>query len=293
MRDPNNWSPIHQGQQRHVWLVSALCSVFLAQCGPKQPPLPIESLPIGSCIAAEGQSDWIRLPFPNSIFRPGSIVHAGECNAQWLGHISDCEVPADVLETKFGYIGDWRQQTSRSYGANALLDVPGIGKGAEFGTINRVEVTEEDIRTESLNVIKLERWIAEGPNTLDLTCLRRLQRPDTFLIGESVRIGNAKYTLYDETGIQIGRPKAAEAISVVEANAHVTMQGNGELVLSAPVYTHIKNLQPTWDAETDTRFFRNAMPPWSGMGREPAAINLTGDELFLAITSGQQRKKIG
>ena len=292
MNGPNRWHPVHSGRRWNVRLVSVICLVVITQCGPQQPPTPVEILSIGSCPTKEGESDWIRLPVPNSVFRPGSIVSAAECSARWLGHIEDCDVPPDVLKVQFGYIGDWTQQTSKSYSAHALLDVPGISMGPEFKLVDRVEITEEGMGTESLNVIMLEGWLADERHELNTTCRRRLRHPDTFVIGESVRLSSAKYKLYNEAGVQMDGPKAARVISIAEANVTTRIQRNGELVLSVPVYTHIRNLQPSWDIDTVSPVRGPAGLFPSSDEREPAASMQTGDEIFLAITSGQPRKNI-
>lgn len=276
-------------KQRHGSFVLTICIVLFVQCGHQTPPGPIENLPIGDCPSREGESGWIRLPVPNSVFRPGSIVVATQCNAQWVGHITDCKVPNSVVQTVPGSIGDWRQMTSRSYGANVLLKLPGVNAGPNLNIVNRVDVTEEDIGTESLNVIKLEEWLNKEPNSITKSCQERLKRPDTFIVGESVRLGSARYTLYDEFGARLLRSKAETTITGLEANAALSMHNNGELLLSEPVYTHIKNLRPSWDTDADPRFLVLRWQRYSANPEEPAARILSGDELFLAITSGSLR----
>ena len=209
-------------------------------------PPPAEPAPLFSrCIAAEGESTWFRLPYPDSSYEPGAILVAEACAPRLVGHLRDCHVPESVIATSTGEVGDWNRVISRRYGVEAVLGIGGVTAGPEIDGVSRVEIQQEDVQTERISVIKFELWLDEARDDgLERICGGRLQEEQTFIIGESVRVGTGRYTFHNEAGARID---GSVGVLGLEADAEADLDDAGGLVMRSPVYTHIRNLRLVGD----------------------------------------------
>src|SRR5690349_13925461 len=126
--------------------------LFLTGCGIKSKDVVKPPAIFGGGLTQEGASTWIRMPYPDSKFEPGSVVVIRDRDARWIGHIRDCGVPPDLLIPVTGDIGDFTSKVNRSYTAQALLKIGGVEAGPEFSRIRTVELVQNEMSADSLSL---------------------------------------------------------------------------------------------------------------------------------------------
>jgi hypothetical protein len=167
---------------RHTLLaISFLC---LVGCGIKDKDVVKPPSTFSGGLTFEDGTDWIRMPYPDSKFSPGSVVVIEKRNVRWIGHVADCGVPADILEPVRGNIGDFDSKRNHNYSAQAVLNIKGIEAGPEFNRVSTAELVQKEMSADSLNLIRLQLWLAEPANQAKIAgCNSILGEPDTFILG--------------------------------------------------------------------------------------------------------------
>lgn len=227
-------------------ILSPLLTVFLlattAACGPKPPIAPPSGF--GGGLQKEGSSSWLRLPFPDSKFEPGAVIIIEGKDPRWIGHIRDCGVAEDVLAPAAGSIGDLTFNSSRTWSADAVLKIQGIKAGPEFSRVRSVGFVQNGMTADALNLIRLQLWLNEPANQAKVAaCDSILSRPEAYILGETIRVNDGKYTLTAADGSKIGIEGIKIGVVEFEPNAEVKADATGDLVITKPVYTHIRRVK--------------------------------------------------
>jgi hypothetical protein len=213
-------------------------------CRPKPPDVVSPPPILGGGLAKEGDSSWIRMPYPDSKFEPGSVVIIRDRDARWMGHVRDCGIPEEILIPVQGNIGDFQYKSTETYAAEAVLGVAGVEAGPEFERIHSVELHQDGMSADSLNLIRLQLWLRDPANQAKVAgCDSILGLPDAFILGECARATGGKYSLKGKDGGKIALKGLEIGPLRINPSAEARSDSAGNLVLTRPVYTHFRRVK--------------------------------------------------
>ena len=177
---------------------------------------------------------WIVLPFPDSKYKPGSIISVTADGVRWIDHLNSCGYPPEALGIEKSYIPSIQFTKSIGFAANALINFKGIQAGPEFGRISKVNLRISDHGADAFRIIQFVVWMEQPSNAQKVSgvCLNELKRPNRFLVTEAFRVSKGQYTLYDKSGsrLKLELP-ALKALLQFDPDVKYELSSDGSLAI--------------------------------------------------------------
>jgi len=184
---------------------------------------------------------WIPLEEPDSRFVPGSIFKATPGHQpEWRSSLESCGVPKEVLTSVTNNTGSFQYTGDATYGAQAILNVPGITAGPQFNIVREVTFRQSDTGASTFDTIKALDWMTNNKSSFKPVCKQYLSEPYTFVAQDSYRVGGGTYTLLNSTNGKIDLQKPKTQVLRVSADAAATVSQDSSLTLTVPVYTAVR-----------------------------------------------------
>ena len=182
------------------------------------------------------------LPFPDSKYRPGSIIKVMEDEIRWIDDLEACRYPLAEFEKK-SYIPSITFKKQWEFTGSAIINFKGIKAGPKFDQVSKVRMEVIDHGADAFGLVRLKVWM-ENPknrNKVSQACMDYLLKPDYYLITEAFRVSKAKYTLYDKSGaaIKIETPVLRELLQL-QPDVKYEVASDGSLVVEQPAYFAIR-----------------------------------------------------
>lgn len=190
----------------------------------------------------ENAGGWKPLPFPDSKYRPGSIIQVNAEGIRWIDHLDSCGCPSDVLDPEKSYIPGIQFSKSNQFGADAMVRFKGISAGPSFDKLSKVRMELNDHGADALRFIKLLGWLElpENQKTAE-ACLNELSKPDRFLVTEAFRISKGKYSLYDKNGAEIKlKMPVLDQFLRFQPDVKYELTADGALTIDQPAYIAVR-----------------------------------------------------
>jgi hypothetical protein len=217
--------------------------------------------------------DWVPLPYPESVFSPGSIIMVTETSIRWIDHLSSCRYPTEILQPEKSRMPNVSFAKSMDFGADAVIGYKGIEAGPGFSRVGKTNLEVLDHGVEYLRIIKLQDWMNDPANKkrVSPTCMQELAKPNRYLVTEAFTASKAAYTLYDKTGavLKLDVPLLKTLLNV-SGNVKYDIDATGKLVIDQPVYFAVRRVirmadggfeprdpEPAADAKIEKVFFRS------------------------------------
>ncbi len=221
---------------------------------------------------------WAPLPFPDSKYRPGSIIQVDANGIRWIDHLESCRFPDEVLRPEASHIPGISFTSARELGADALINIKGISAGPAFSQVQKVRLEVQEHGADAFRLLNMKVWLEEPENRAKVSavCLEELAKPDRYLVTEAFRVSKGAYTLYDASGVAIKlKAPALGPLLKFEPDVKYEVSGDGRLVIAEPVYFAVRRAVAVGDD------FEILGPSVS----EPETADTQIDKLFLE-TSG-------
>jgi hypothetical protein len=187
--------------------------------------------------------DWVPLPYPESAFRPGSIIQVKENTIRWIDHLDICRYPSEILEPERSRIPNISFDKAVNYGVNAVIGYKGITAGPGFSKVSKVTLEVQDHEVEYLRLIRFKEWVADPANKSKVSqgCMQELGKPDRYLVTDAFRVSRGTYTLYDQAGaaLNLSAPILKEILQF-SGDVKYEITANGRLVIDQPVYFAVR-----------------------------------------------------
>jgi hypothetical protein len=185
---------------------------------------------------------WTPLPFPDSKYRPGSIIKVMEDGIRWIDDLDACRYPLEEFEKK-SYIPSITFTKKWEFNGSAVVNFNGIKAGPKFDQVSKVRMEVKDHGADAFGLMKLKVWMesAENRSKISQACMDQLLKPDYYLITEAFRVSKAEYTLYDKGGtkLEIKTPDLKDLLQI-QPDIKYEVTSDGSLVIEQPVYFAIK-----------------------------------------------------
>jgi hypothetical protein len=185
---------------------------------------------------------WTPLPFPDSKFRPGSIIKVMEDGIRWIDDLEACRFPLEEFG-KESYIPSITFTKKWEFEGGAILNFQGVQAGPKFGQVAKVRMEVKDHGADVFRVLKLRVWMENPDNREKVSrlCMDQLLKPDYYLITEAFRVSKAKYTLHDRAGtaIKIEAPALKEILQI-QPDLKYELTGDGALIIEKPAYFAVR-----------------------------------------------------
>jgi len=212
-------------------------------------------------------------------------VKADQCDANRIGHLSQCGVPQEILAIQTDRIGEYTRTINTSYDVHFLSNFLGnlgisLDANTDQTTFARLETT--DVVVQSINLLQLDMWLNEAsPEDLHPSCRSWLDEQDVFIVGEGLQLRNGRLTFHRRSGTQV---EASAVATMLDFNANATAQltDSGVLTIADNAYTHIRRMRLVG---------RNLeFVPAQAAGRTAFYMSplLSHDDLFMALIQGQR-----
>lgn len=190
---------------------------------------------------------WAPLPFPDSKYRPGSIIkvtdNEGIKEIRWIGHLEACKYPEEVLKVEKSYIPGITFKKGKDFGANAMINFRGISAGPAFDSVSKISLEVQDHGADAFRLINLKVWWEDPTNRKKVSsvCMDELKKPDYYLVTEAFRVSKGTYTLYDKTGakIKLTAPKLGDLLQF-QPDVKYEVTSEGKLVIDQPAYFAVR-----------------------------------------------------
>jgi len=185
---------------------------------------------------------WTPLPFPDSKYRPGSIIKVMEDDIRWWDDLESCGYPLKefVIEStipSITFTKGWK------FDGSAVASFKGFKAGPKFSEVSNVRMEVKEHGADAFRIAKLKDWMADPNNKAKFsrTCMDQLLKPDYYLVTEAFRVSKAKYTLYTKggTAIKIESPNLKDFIQV-QPDVKYEVTSDGSLVIEQPVYFAVR-----------------------------------------------------
>ncbi|WP_305045005.1 hypothetical protein [Geoalkalibacter sp.] len=206
-----------------------------AGCAPKAPEVysPQEWLEMFK--AAGG---WVPLPFPDSKYRPGSIIQVDANGIRWIDHLESCRFPEEVLRPEPSIFPQISFTKARELRADALINIKGISAGPAFSKVKKVSLEVQEHGADAFRLLNMKVWLEDPDNRAKVSavCQDELAKPNRFLVTEAFRVSKGVYTLHDATGAAIKlKTPALGSLLKFEPDVKYEVSGDGRLVIEQPV----------------------------------------------------------
>jgi len=232
----------HRGMR--AWFVFFLALIFLLNLGGcKHESISKVYTPTEWRDMLKQAGDWVPLPFPESAFRPGSIIMVTENSIRWIDDLNSCNYPADILDPEKSRIPSISFTKDVEFGANAVVGYKGIAAGPGFSKVSKVKFEVLDHGIEYLRMIRFKDWINDPENKKKVSpsCMQELAKPNRYLVTEAFRASKAAYTLFDQSGtaMKLTLPLLKDLLKV-SADVKYNVDTNGKLLIEEPVYFAVR-----------------------------------------------------
>jgi hypothetical protein len=225
------------------WCVILLAVISLATTAGCNPAMSKVYAPTEWRDMLKEAGDWVPLPFPESAFRPGSIIMVTETSIRWIDDLSSCRYPADILDPEKSRIPNISFNKAMEFGANAVVGYKGIAAEPGFSKVSKVNFEVLDHGVEYLRLIRFKDWINDPENKKKVSpsCMQELAKPNRYLVTEAFQASKAAYTLFDQSGaaMKLSLPLLKDLLKV-SAGLKYSVDTNGKLVIEEPVYFAVR-----------------------------------------------------
>lgn len=185
---------------------------------------------------------WTPLPFPDSKYRPGSIIQAGEDGVRWIDDLEACRYPMAEFEEK-SYIPSITFEKAWIFGGSALINFKGISAGPGFDRISQVRLEIQDHGADAFRIIKLSVWLEDPDHRgrVSQACMDELMKPNRYLVTEAFRVSKGKYVLKDKSGaaIKLAAPVLKDLLQF-EPDVKYEVTADGGLMIEQPAYFAVR-----------------------------------------------------
>jgi len=185
---------------------------------------------------------WTPLPFPDSKYRPGSIIKVGADGVRWIDDLEACRYPMAEFEEK-SYIPSITFEKAWVFGGSALINFKGISAGPSFDKISKVRLEIQDHGADAFRIIKLKVWLEDPDHrkSVSQACMDELMKPDRYLVTEAFRVSKGKYVLKDKSGaaIKLEAPVLKELLQF-QPDVKYEVTADGGLMIEQPAYFAVR-----------------------------------------------------
>lgn len=185
---------------------------------------------------------WTPLPFPDSKYKPGSIIKVGDDGVRWIDHLDACRYPTEVLEME-SYVPSITFTKKWEFGASAIINFKGITVGPDFKRISKIRMEVIDQGADAFRILKLKVWMEIPANREKVSqiCTDELSKPDRYLVTEAFRVSKGRYVLYDKNGvaIKIETPILRDLLQF-QPDVKYEVMSDGSLVIEQTAYLAIR-----------------------------------------------------
>ena len=186
---------------------------------------------------------WVPLPYPESAFRPGSIILVTDKTIRWIDHLETCRYPSAILEPEKSRIPNISFEKAVDFGVNAVIGYKGIRAGPKFSNVSKVSLEVQDHDVEYLRLIRFKEWVNDPANKSKISpgCMDELGKPDRYLVTDAFRVSKGTFTLLDQTGaaLDLSTPVLKEVLQI-SGDVKYEITSNGKLVIDTPVYFAVR-----------------------------------------------------
>lgn len=186
---------------------------------------------------------WAPLPFPDSKYRPGSIIQVNETGIRWIDHLEACHFPDAVLRPEVSQIPSITFSRARELDANAMINIKGIAAGPAFSQVQKVHLEVQEHGADAFRLLNLKIWLEEPENRARISpvCMEELNKSGRFLVTEAFRVSKGVYTLFDKTGAAIKlKAPALGPLLKFEPDVKYEVTADGGLVIEQTVYFAVR-----------------------------------------------------
>ncbi len=197
------------------------------------------------------EQGWIILPIPDSTFDPGTVIRVvdenGNIRVDWIGNISSCNVPAEVLKTVDGNAPSFESTEDYDFSLKALLNIKGVEVGPDFNRVAKAKIKINGTEAKKIDLLHFTAWIT-NPNNNEMipkSCNEWLEMNDTYLINNAMMVSKGEITFYGQTGAKINLPSLELKKNIVDlsSDASLTWASDSKLTFTEPVYLAVKRVQ--------------------------------------------------
>ena len=185
---------------------------------------------------------WTPLPFPDSKYRPGSIIKVMDDGIRWIDDLEGCRYPLQEF-TMESTMPSITLTKGWEFNGSAIVNIKGIKAGPKFNEVSKVHMEVKEHGADAFRILKLKDWMADANNKAKFsqTCMDQLLKPDYYLVTEAFRVSKAKYTLYNKAGaaIKLEAPALKDLLQV-EPDVKYEVTSDGSLVIEQPVYLAVR-----------------------------------------------------
>lgn len=186
---------------------------------------------------------WAPLPFPDSKYRPGSIIQVNETGIRWIDHLESCHFPDEVLRPEVSQIPSITFSRARELDANAMINIKGIAAGPAFSQVQKVHLEVQEHGADAFRLLNLKVWLEEPENRAKISpvCMDELNKSGRYLVTEAFRVSKGVYTLFDKTGaaIKLKAPVLGPLLKF-EPDVKYEVTADGGLVIEQTVYFAVR-----------------------------------------------------
>jgi len=215
---------------------------------------------------------WTPLPFPDSKYRPGSIIKVTDDGIRWIDDLDSCRYPLKEFGIE-STIPSITFTKGWEFNGSAIADIKGVEAGPKFNQVSNVRMEIKEHGADGFRILKLKDWMADPSNKekFSKTCMDQLLKPDYYLVTEAFRVSKAKYTLLKKGGTEIKiDPGALGEFVQVQPDLKYEVTSDGSLVIEQPVYFAVRKAARVGDdfdargtsedadAKIEKLFFENA-----------------------------------
>jgi hypothetical protein len=221
----------------------------------------------------EKAGGWTPLPFPDSKYRPGSIISVTENGIRWIDNLDACGFPI----AEFGqpsYIPAIIFEKAWEFNGSALINFKGISAGPGFNRISKIRMEIEDYGADAFRLLRLRVWLEDPDNRAKVSqvCMDELKKNDTYLITEAFRVSSGKYMLFDETGVSIKlETPVLKHLLQFQPDVKYAIATDGSLIIEQPAIFAVRRAQRVDDG------FITLGPP----DKEPETADDKIEQLFI------------
>jgi len=222
-----------------LYLLVCLIFVTLVSCNKSDVYTPDELLKLFK------KAGFTPLPFPDSKYRPGSIISVDENGIRWVDDLQACRYPMSEFEEP-SYIPNITFEKAWEFKGSALIDFKGVSAGPNFDKISKIRMEIKDHGADAFRTIKLKVW-EEDPynrNSVSQACMDELKKPNRYLISEAFRVSKGKYTFYDKFGASIKlETPILKSLLQFKPDVKYEITSDGSIVIEQPAYFAVRKAQ--------------------------------------------------
>jgi len=197
------------------------------------------------CNLFKQAGDWVPLPYPESAYRPGSIIEVTDNVTRWIDHLESCKYPDEALMYEKSTIPKLTFTKAMKLGGNAFINLKGITAGPKFDRISKIHLEVRDHGVDYLKLLHLRVWMQKPENLENVSsiCMDELKKPDMYLVTEAFRVSKGTYTLFDEkeAAIKLSVPALGDLLKF-EPGVNYNVEADGKLTIEEPVYFAVRRV---------------------------------------------------